>query len=170
MCGENADWKRQQCRPSRAIPACAGRTPHFGISTALRTGPSPRVRGELCCSPTPHGYRPGHPRVCGENTYHLLTNDNDKTGHPRVCGENAVASASGSTLTRAIPACAGRTGALLLNPCTPYGPSPRVRGERGTARTAGAGSRAIPACAGRTATTGGPMTRSSGHPRVCGEN
>ena len=171
VCGENAPARCRSCTHRRAIPACAGRTegwlrgppPDCGPSPRVRgerllltpqlepsVGPSPRVRGEHRCDRFHDRVQAGHPRVCGENIRPTTATTSWSAGHPRVCGENDRHDHLLAANERAIPACAGRTAIRPEHLGAAYGPSPRVRGERGQRHH-------------RTASM-------PGHPRVCGEN
>ena len=71
------------------------------------------------------------------------------SAHPRVCGENVVEKR-------------GRNGYR--------GSSPRVRGKLNRSAFSPKTRGLIPACAGKTSRPSRSASRSSAHPRVCGEN
>ena len=114
----------------RAIPACAGRTGRPTPGRSLRSGPSPRVRGERPPSAPAPGRPPGHPRVCGENADHLGPSWPDNRAIPACAGRTVELDGTKAAVKRAIPACAGRTYGPLAALILGCGPSPRVRGER----------------------------------------
>ena len=154
-------------RPGRSIPACAGepRTARpagrlaevyprvcggtvAGASPGRkRRGLSPRVRGNRR-----HAGRqpeiPGSIPACAGEPFQLLTRRNCPPVYPRVCG--------GTYARRNCP------------PPRRNGLSPRVRGNRGTARVARRRRRSIPACAGEPPDDAGSPPPPSVYPRVCG--
>ena len=69
--------------------------------------------------------------------------------HPRVCGENIIS-------------CAPRIGS--------HGSPPRVRGKRDTGEQKACAMRITPAHAGKTKQNEAKASKSSDHPRACGEN
>ena len=151
---------------ARAIPACAGRTPSPTSSTTPPTS---------------------HPRVCGADGNAVPFSVYHGEPSPRVRGGQALQQV-GATVTRAIPACAGRTSAASPKPVPPGShprvcgadlepheigrgmaePSPRVRGGREALIWQRVEHRAIPACAGRTGADRCSQSVRKSHPRVCG--
>ena len=91
---------------------------------------------------------------------------------------------------RLIPACAGKTSIVEIEPKSPRahprvcgenitvdkdnvnmaGSSPRVRGKRCAPRQEARSHGLIPACAGKTQRLGLSFAGKEAHPRVCGEN
>ena len=153
---------------SRLIPACAGKT------STTECGKS---------------WIGAHPRVCGENTTHLMLMMALPGSSPRVRGKLNPDRAPGRRLGL-IPACAGKTipayEAISEDRAHPrvcgenwdsarmkwprLGSSPRVRGKLSLFRHPGDSARLIPACAGKTPSTGPSRSWAAAHPRVCGEN
>ena len=135
--------------------------------TARSEGSSPRVRGKprVPGDRRQHGrliparagktsltsartfLRAAHPRA--GKTGAGLGGVGEDGAHPRACGEN------GMELVRAILAA---------------GSSPRVRGKPGRGGPRPDRRGLIPARAGKTTTSSSRGTRSSAHPRACGEN
>ena len=152
---------------SGSIPACAG-----------KPGPS-----------SPLSSRRGvHPRVCGEATGEAVCTAGVRGPSPRVRGSRVNAQRSNPE-AGSIPACAGKPvpgrwtprrswvhprvcGEAIRVPGRrrgPWGPSPRVRGSRGTRARPGAARGSIPACAGKPRGSAAAKTPTRVHPRVCGE-
>ena len=152
-------------RKTRFIPACAGnRNAEIDIT----------------------GYRPVHPRECGEQSDSSHLTICTFGSSPRVRGTEQL-DIIGLDNYRFIPACAGnRRGPLRCNIMTTVHPrvcgeqdragfrrilaigsSPRVRGTGRLIRGGALVGRFIPACAGnRPSPTPQPLPV---HPRVCGE-
>ena len=151
----------------RVIPACAGNG----------------SGGRRASSPPP-----GHPRVCGERYDHPVSHWMLSGSSPRVRG-TVQEPVAGRSPARVIPACAGngsaRTSAVCCGSGHPrvcgeriysgpgisgiIGSSPRVRGTVYRCEGVRCRSRVIPACAGNGRAAGSGITRTTGHPRVCGE-
>ena len=152
----------------RFIPACAGNTfpwPSASDPIAVHprlcgehsracfrnrssAGSSPPVRGTRQCvigELTPHRFIP----ACAGNTSILWRRLNRLPVHPRLCGEHAL------------PFRFGRASS---------GSSPPVRGTRQTLPYEQADLRFIPACAGNTAKKRPGGSRTTVHPRLCGEH
>ena len=156
-------------------------------ASSLRAGLSPRVRGNP--RPRPRAGVPGevYPRVCG-GTQNRASGARGKNGlSPRVRGNRHIGQphhvAPGS-----IPACAGEPRFLRLRaiPWQVYprvcggtgtgtapqwsqtGLSPRVRGNRCSARCGRNRRRSIPACAGEPGRRRRSTRVSRVYPRVCG--
>ena len=154
-------------RDVRFIPACAGNSIIFLLWLMTRTV---------------------HPRVCGEQSWStarvLLTDGSSPCVRGTVPGRIAPLN-----LGRFIPACAGNSsqalGLLLqisVHPrvcgeqLVPFreaereaGSSPRVRGTDPSRKGDFIHSRFIPACAGNSRTGLSKHSKSTVHPRVCGE-
>ena len=134
-------------RTAGVHPRVCGETSRAFVDGSLETGPSPRVRGNLrerkteqerlgsipacagkpCTAGIPSWDARVHPRVCGETR--LVRRGQLRNGvHPRVCGETAT---------------------RRDTPSSPWGPSPRVRGNPGDRRRHILGDGSIPACAGK---------------------
>ena len=154
-------------RPSRSIPACAGKPPdskrmrpwvrvHPRVCgeafitptpSLVPWGPSPRVRGSLRGRPCAGSRVRSIPACAGKPMTHDVILY-IKGVHPRVCGEAGRSAFGGSA---------------------DGGPSPRVRGSPKRFRDPADPLRSIPACAGKP-TSSAPISSSSRvHPRVCGE-
>ncbi len=153
--------------PDRFIPACAG------------NAVDARYTGRLATV---------HPRVCGERVITMSQRSDTNGSSPRVRGTLPPAAAARPP-HRFIPACAGnaqsrrasRLGATVHprvcgeredQPPTVRmyaGSSPRVRGTPRIPRWPAGWPRFIPACAGNAIDIRSTRTRSSVHPRVCGE-
>ena len=135
-------------RPIRDHPRVCGEHPVTTPDSDTVAGSSPRMRG------TRHTCRPTLPRAgiipayagntppCSHS--HTVTRD-----HPRVCGEHPFPEYSGLYST---------------------GSSPRMRGTRISAVSAGLKTGIIPAYAGNTAYWAIQMPQFRDHPRVCGEH
>ena len=163
------DRGRQRAQGHRFIPACAGNT----------TSGGGRFR-----------FRSVHPRVCGEHCAAVAIGFLLPGSSPRVRG-TPLARTGTEHDVRFIPACAGNTGASVIER---QGDSvhPRVCGEHqpfaaGAApvqrfipacagntppprETANQAQRFIPACAGNTRFRRGVAPGRTVHPRVCGEH
>ncbi len=157
VCGENPSdlgWTKMSMAGHPRV--CGENAKDNATDRITITGPSPRVRGERTMAFGTPPPMPGHPRVCGENlpeqrNLRLARSGHPRVcgenfpkrcqpcprpaGHPRVCGENCHEGGVGIAQNRAIPACAGRTLSNSLTGPAAYGPSPRVRGERGRVET-----------------------------------
>jgi len=154
MCGENDQARLPPRGLQRAIPACAGRTCEGCADELIYRGPSPRVRGErllvvpCCCIPNGPS-----PRVRGERQAAHCQHYRSQ-GHPRVCGENGQLHQPQERSGRAIPACAGRTPAVVVVEGRDVRAIPACAGRTAViGLVAAVGERAIPACAGRTPCT-----------------
>ncbi len=133
---------------NRTIPTCVGRTLTSLLWVSLK---------------------PDHPHVCGENARNAVATSVDRGPSPRVWGELYPATSLPDPL-RTIPTCVGRTTrarddalpftdhphvcgenrSFALPHRHPFGPSPRVWGERSLHLSASSCSRTIPTCVGRT--------------------
>ena len=129
-----------------------------------------------------------HPRVCGEQREHDITEVHYHGSSPRVRGTEPFILPR-SARVRFIPACAGNSlsnrASLALLPVHPRvcgeqlsislpdrvraGSSPRVRGTVCEADWLSAIDRFIPACAGNSSASRWRDFVRSVHPRVCGE-
>ena len=127
--------------------------------------------------------------MCGENGGSLPGVGVQRGSSPRVRGK-PTSPRQGRLSRGLIPACAGKTMALILDtvqapahprvcgenmrcwPCrqATWGSSPRVRGKPPYSMGRVNCLRLIPACAGKTVTPPPPSPPRSAHPRVCGEN
>ena len=131
---------------ARAYPRVCGATPHIPFELALRTGLSPRVRGNLQNSQDaasvmgPIPACAGQPGRCYATWLGL-------GAYPRVCGA---------------------TGIWMMADTRPLGLSPRVRGNlcRNTSQKPCRGP--IPACAGQPSLPAFCLFDSRAYPRVCG--
>ena len=147
-CAGKTDGTATESAPTRAHPRVCGENDILAGDTRAATGSSPRVRGKqagglLCLGP--FGLIP----ACAGKTIRRSRLAWSGGAHPRVCGENDC---------------------LVVVVVEAEGSSPRVRGKRPPAHRCDRARRLIPACAGKTGSAGGARTRSSAHPRVCGEN
>ncbi len=130
------------------IPTRAGSTADARDRRCMRSGPSPRVRGALAdlrAEITRLGTIPAR----AGSTYGSGLGAPQWWDHPRACGEHSTES--------------GWTSAGM-------GPSPRVRGAPGWARTRRRSAGTIPARAGSTLSRAAFMRRLRDHPRACGEH
>ena len=155
----------------RLIPARAGKTgaasSESGVSRA-----HPRAFGETLLVGGVHRRVPAHPRACGENPVHFLTEEGAAGSSPRVRGKRppgAGAAGPGGL----IPACAGKTKDIdvytrpngahprmcgeniggRVSPGVSAGSSPHVRGKRFRSLPLAHPRGLIPACAGKTVVT-----------------
>ena len=130
---------------------------------------------------------PVYPRVCGGTRLMSLASPLVSGLSPRVRGNRHYADAD-SVAVRSIPACAGeptsrRSGGRTRwvyprvcggtarrgrNRCSPFGLSPRVRGNRGATHQHLPLRRSIPACAGEPRSSASGWLNPSVYPRVCG--
>ena len=152
----------------RFIPACAGNTyAQSDCSTSITV----------------------HPRLCGEHPLSPPSGAAVGGSSPPVRGTRQDQKPVRGNL-RFIPACAGNTGSLprvrLATTVHPrlcgehlnlashhafrYGSSPPVRGTPPRRQDVVAVTRFIPACAGNTASPVCAPTRTTVHPRLCGEH
>ena len=151
----------------RFIPACAGNSPVVTPLMSKRTV-HPRVCGEQRhdrdgrakdpgSSPRVRGTVRGHPRAaarprfipaCAGNSAEGVFLAIDQAVHPRVCGEQS---------------------SFWMRMDCRSGSSPRVRGTVVQHLGVLLGHRFIPACAGNSARPCCRATRTTVHPRVCGE-
>ena len=129
-------------------PRACGESGLRGLRRALRRGPSPRVRGILARraeAERPAGSIPARagnpPRSSAASSRHGV--------HPRACGESVD-----SPLIEIIET----------------GPSPRVRGIPRPGRRSPSSPRSIPARAGNPWSPTSRSTRTTVHPRACGES
>ena len=196
-------------RAGQAHPRVCGENLADELTELKPGGSSPRVRGKLkrargfarcvwlipaCAGKTSSASpRPGvpaaHPRVCGENVGSLHGPLIRRGSSPRVRGK-PVHGGHPHTVTRLIPACAGKTfpdpaktsiPAAHPRVCgeNPFpsrraphvaGSSPRVRGKHAVRDYKYKTVRLIPACAGKTPEATMLKRSQQAHPRVCGEN
>ena len=144
--------KPRPCRGYRSrlrnIPAYAGKT----SQQASATSPASE-----------------HPRVCGENVKMPASAPSAPGTSPRMRGKRSKI-ALRCSVTRNIPAYAGKTSGNLLRASELAGTSPRMRGKREELHATGLPRRNIPAYAGKTDTASRPNAVDAEHPRVCGEN
>ena len=135
-------------RVARAHPRVCGENPCFCRGVSSRWGSSPRMRGKPRHECARSDRRRLIPAYAGK-TLSSSAGRRRNRAHPRVCGENFPPRASISSRR---------------------GSSPRMRGKpRQFSRRRGY-RRLIPAYAGKTVASVPPVTSSSAHPRVCGEN
>ena len=152
----------------RAHPRVCGENSNGGNEAAVELGSSPRVRGKhirsqrgnashrlipACAGKTnqvliERSHAGAHPRVCGENSWRLVTSCVIDGSSPRVRGKRTRSPGPCST-RRLIPACAGKTDGFA-----------RSIPDEGL----------IPACAGKTLFCTVAHSTGWAHPRVCGEN
>ena len=116
--------------------------------------------------PTPNR---AHPRACGENHWLASLEPLAMGSSPRVRGKRRFRGRL-DLVAGLIPACAGKTGALIGVWACAHGSSPRVRGKRSTLSVLLLGMRLIPACAGKTTSLWRAIFNIPAHPRMCGEN
>ena len=131
----------------RFIPACAGNS-RAGAGAASCGSVHPRVCGELFDFQPGRRFRRRFIPACAGNSRDPRTRRRAAPVHPRVCGE----------LRERLVA------AVQLG-----GSSPRVRGTPSRRSRRWAARRFIPACAGNSSPSPAACSRSSVHPRVCGE-
>ena len=131
----------------RFIPACAGNGTWFACGSPGATGSSPRVRGTGASWMRDSSSLRFIP-ACAGNGAGAGARAAGRAVHPRVCGERF---------------------ALAGGDEPEIGSSPRVRGTVPEAARGRHDPRFIPACAGNGARCCPQPTRSSVHPRVCGE-
>ena len=111
MCGEN----REGCG---FYPVCGGSPPRVRGKRDSYRLPSCRPRitpacaGKTAKAHQRHGADADHPRVCGENIYAVVIDDEATGSPPRVRGKPEPKSIA-ELRQRITPACAGKTGCEL---------------------------------------------------------
>ena len=188
VCGENMPCGNTRILEGGSSPRVRGK-PHSGSEHNTRRGLIPACAGKTRSDLSSYSIVWAHPRVCGENLQVSLDSFRGQGSSPRVRGKLA-SGRSTKTVTRLIPACAGKTRwalpALSVDGAHPRvcgenflvdlvsealaGSSPRVRGKPRRARAYRSGVRLIPACAGKTTRVVPTVPSVRAHPRVCGEN
>ena len=143
--GEPPDDRRRPPCPE-VYPRVCGGTAASGGGVSECPGLSPRVRGNPPESAPPAPSARSIPACAGE-PLSLVMGDYIPPVYPRVCGGTSV-----------------RCG----NAPTAAGLSPRVRGNRRSARGKGCCPWSIPACAGEPDSHFGPLAGRRVYPRVCG--
>ena len=144
----NTPARRMRCRRRSVHPRTCGEHWAAADEHMARVGSSPHVRGTRRISPADIGAYRFIPARAG-NTRRAPCRRASSSVHPRTCGEHASRGRASSART---------------------GSSPHVRGTRhrlGHRRVAG---RFIPARAGNTVSASVESSRSSVHPRTCGEH
>ena len=166
-CAGNSYGRVDKFEAVAVHPRVCGEQPRRLCGALHGAGSSPRVRGTVqedaadriwarfipACAgnrPLPFSRLPMwavHPRVCGEQPRRARQARPDSGSSPRVRGtvDHRVHGAAPSWF---IPACAGNSSALLLDPSMIFGSSPRVRGKVLAGRLEAKRQRFIPACAG----------------------
>ena len=149
-----------------SIPACAGE-PAYIRRLVAQSGVYPRVCGGTVNGQTPCRICPGlSPRVRG--------NPESLSAYPSVYGSIPACAGEppnrrqGIRADRVYPRVCGGTASWSPPPAYPAGLSPRVRGNRGGWRWAGATGGSIPACAGEPYGKPGIACADWVYPRVCG--
>ena len=137
--------KQRKCKEDH--PRVCGENVKWYFVTHKTIGSPPRVRGKLVIAIYTHSYgritpacagktlqayerdinKKDHPRVCGENTFRLLSLHYLRGSPPRVRGKHR-ASYCKTHLKRITPACAGKTG-CIGEKFTAKQDHPRVCGE-----------------------------------------
>ena len=188
VCGEHCKSAQQVSSHAGSSPRVRGTLKHSGIFPS-ETRFIPACAGNILWPWRSKSRITVHPRVCGEHEGEQQRVFSDAGSSPRVRG-TSVLRPSVASLIRFIPACAGNIGAGGQRPAAaavhprvcgehqdvvdlvvnPVGSSPRVRGTYQVAVEHIGGQRFIPACAGNMAVRSINMSRSSVHPRVCGEH
>ena len=133
---------------ARFIPARAGNTRRRGSSAAGR---------------------PVHPRACGEHAASAAFAPPSTGSSPRVRGTRTTR-APGRAVPTVHPRACGEHRCASNETLSIIGSSPRVRGTRSGDREGSPHLRFIPARAGNTARQENHRSRSSVHPRACGEH
>ena len=134
-------------RRSGVHPRVCGETVANWARMQIKTGPSPRVRGNHIAAEQEHPSRGSIP-ACAGKPGKLESVPVIRTVHPRVCGE---------------------TRARTRHPSARQGPSPRVRGNQSRRGRVDRVYGSIPACAGKPRTGAASIPARRVHPRVCGE-
>ena len=112
---------------------------------------------------------PAHPRVCGENCPSARVSATASGSSPRVRGKPSF-SINEDGNWGLIPACAGKTEVLLTQPPGAWA-HPRVCGENGEAiQSSGRSIGSSPRVRGKRVSAGSAGLARVAHPRVCGEN
>ena len=117
-------------------------------AVVLLFGSPPRVRGKRTDTWSAYLYMRITP-ACAGKTFSGGEGMSNTTDHPRVCGENKLVD----------------KGAIVRG-----GSPPRVRGKLAPHGKKPWSARITPACAGKTRAVIPTSSRSTDHPRVCGEN
>ena len=168
MCGENGRPALAPVWRAGSSPRVRGKQPRNRTDTS-RFGLIPACAGKTLMRSSSPALHSAHPRVCGENRDTQTNGGTVQGSSPRVRGKRSTISVPGS-LTRLIPACAGKTVApvALLPPSGAHprvcgenylaagdvgrhlGSSPRVRGKQRARFIRDRACGLIPACAGKT--------------------
>ena len=145
-CAGEPPPRSRRLRRSRVYPRVCGGTLNDACPQSIRTGLSPRVRGNRSAA-RPAVPRPGSIPACAGEPAAPTCSTAPSTVYPRVCG---------GTLDVAFVAASG------------WGLSPRVRGNRAALDRGRLRDGSIPACAGEPGGGASRVARATVYPRVCG--
>ena len=188
VCGELPVLRADEAARRRFIPACAGNSSSRGSLWSASTvhprvcgeldgsnqsvqvlgGSSPRVRGTLR-GVRAFGSASRFIPACAGNSLTPSCGRRATAVHPRVCGELDVLLVSEQGEVGSSPRVRGTRRNRRVTVVPRIGSSPRVRGTRWRRGVVVHDLRFIPACAGNSPPTWRAATRSTVHPRVCGE-
>ena len=152
----------------RFIPACAGNSRSREPQQHPAVGSSPRVRGTRRSAGGRRRQAPVHPRVCGE----LVLRADALRRAPRfipACAGNSRPPSRSASRTAVHPRVCGELLAPGNHARVDTGSSPRVRGTPDQPGGPLLDLRFIPACAGNSRPPSRSASRTTVHPRVCGE-
>ena len=107
VCGENMPCGNTRILEGGSSPRVRGK-PHSGSEHNTRRGLIPACAGKTRSDLSSYSIVWAHPRVCGENLQVSLDSFRGQGSSPRVRGKLA-SGRSTKTVTRLIPACAGKT-------------------------------------------------------------
>ena len=188
VCGENVALVWGVPHVSGTSPRIRGK--RFGAAADHPTHRNiPAYTGKTIKEAAEGLKEPEHPRVYGENTHEAIITDSPPGTSPRIRGKRGHPLAK-KPRTRNIPAYTGKTVCHLVTPASTQehprvygenawnqaylwrrsGTSPRIRGKPHADDTQVVTTRNIPAYAGKTVATQSISSKSTEHPRVCGEN
>ena len=145
-CAGQPEEEQSQKTNGRAYPRVCGATGSGGVSLPLRSGLSPRVRGNRCWPRASLSALRPIP-ACAGQPQTVISNFCFIKAYPRVCGATML---------------------LLRLSRIGVGLSPRVRGNRGGVQAFAPCPRPIPACAGQPIGVPNERTPLGAYPRVCG--
>ena len=163
----NHTEKSDCAKRARSIPACAGK-PSSTSSSPSPARVDPRVCGETNICPSVFVLRSGRsPRVRGNLPF--WCGQSRCAGSIPACAGKPPTIGIGSRSMAVDPRVCGETFWSRNHVFQIKGRSPRVRGNRPEYLGGGSSKRSIPACAGKPCSARPPIARTGVDPRVCGE-
>ena len=107
VCGENVLERMDSLEQAGSSPRVRGKLPR-GSPRRQCSGLIPACAGKTVCRECLEYQLRAHPRVCGENVLKIVDGNAYAGSSPRVRGKPQESNLP-KTLTRLIPACAGKT-------------------------------------------------------------